>query len=113
MTTTTRKRPRRTKTIARRQAAKRPAKPSKAKALSLHIGLNSVDPKHYAGWSGDLLACENDARDMAVIAAAKGMTSTVLLTPQATRKRVLTSFRAAARRLKAGDLFFLSYSGHG
>ena len=40
----------------------------KAKAVSIHIGLNSVDPKHYAGWSGDLMACEFDANDMAAIA---------------------------------------------
>ena len=31
-----------------------------ARGVSLHIGLNSVDPKHYGGWSGDLVACEFD-----------------------------------------------------
>ena len=25
-----------------------------ATGLSLHIGLNGVDPKHYAGWDGEL-----------------------------------------------------------
>ena len=39
-----------------------------AKAVSIHIGLNSVNPKNYAGWSGDLVACEFDANDMAAIA---------------------------------------------
>ena len=40
--------------------------------LSLHMGLNAVDPKHYAGWPGELVACEADARDMRAIAKSKG-----------------------------------------
>ena len=38
------------------------------KGISLNIGLNSVDPKHYGGWDGQLAGCENDANDMADIA---------------------------------------------
>ena len=45
-------------------AKKTIAKP-KATALSLHLGLNAVDPVHYGGWSGELAACERDATDMA------------------------------------------------
>ena len=41
-----------------------------ARGIALTIGLNSVDPKHYAGWSGELNACEADAEDMASIATA-------------------------------------------
>jgi metacaspase-1 len=92
---------------------KRVSKVSKARALSLHIGLNAVDPKHYSGWSGDLRACENDARDMAAIAKSKGIVPTVLLTQQATRDHVLGGLRTAAKQLKTGDFFFLTYSGHG
>ena len=40
-------------------------------SLSLHIGLNSVSPAHYGGWSGELTACEFDANDMAAIARAE------------------------------------------
>ena len=83
------------------------------KALSLHIGLNTVDPKAYGGWSGPLAACEFDANDMAAIARAKGMKPTVLLTKKGTRSAVLAAMRAAAKALKSGDLFFMSYSGHG
>ena len=43
---------------------------SRPKALSLHIGLNAVDPKAYAGWSGPLAACEFDANDMAALATS-------------------------------------------
>jgi metacaspase-1 len=84
-----------------------------AKAISIHIGLNSVDPRHYAGWSGDLVACEFDAKDMAAIAHAASMTSTLLLTKEATRKNVLAAVRAASKTLKSGDLLFVTYSGHG
>ena len=35
----------------------------KPKGISLHVGLNRVDPVHYLGWKGELVACENDARD--------------------------------------------------
>ena len=29
--------------------------------ISVHIGLNSVDPGQYEGWNGQLTACEADA----------------------------------------------------
>lgn len=83
------------------------------KAWSLHIGLNAVDPVHYGGWDGVLSACEFDAYDMAAVAASRGMTRTLLLTKQATRAKVLAALRKAAKALKSGDLFFLTYSGHG
>ena len=85
----------------------------KPRAMSLHIGLNAVDPGHYGGWSGELAACEFDAQDMAAIAKSQGMASTLLLTRKGTRATTLAAIRAAAKRLKKGDLFFLSYSGHG
>ena len=84
-----------------------------ANGLALHLGLNSVDPKQYEGWDGPLAACENDAHDMAAISKSRGLKSTVLLTAKATRAATLRAIRNAARTLKAGDLFFLSYSGHG
>jgi hypothetical protein len=83
------------------------------KAHSLHIGLNGVSPAAYGGWAGPLAACEFDANDMAALARGKGMLPKVLLTKKATRAAVLTALRAAAKALKSGDLFFMSYSGHG
>ena len=88
-------------------AAKRP------KARSLHLGLNAVNPGAYGGWAGPLAACEFDAHDMAAIAVSKGMQATVLLTRKGTRAAFLGAMRSAAKALSAGDLFFLSYSGHG
>ena len=81
--------------------------------LSLHMGLNAVDPKHYAGWSGDLIACEADARDMRAIARSKGFADTVLMTASATRAAFLAEMNKAASTLKSGDMFLLTYSGHG
>lgn len=85
----------------------------RAKGMSLHIGLNSVSGAAYAGWEGPLSACEFDANDMAAIAKAKGMKSTILLTKKGTRAHVLSGLRSAAKSLKSGDFFFLTYSGHG
>ncbi len=85
----------------------------KPRALSLHIGLNGVSAAAYAGWDGPLAACEFDANDMAALARSQGMTPTVLLTKKATRAAVLAALRRAAKALKAGDLCFISYSGHG
>jgi hypothetical protein len=86
---------------------------AKRNALSLHIGLNGVSGSAYGGWTGPLAACEFDANDMAAIAASKGMRSTVYLTKKATRASVFAGLRAAAKALRSGDLFFLTYSGHG
>ncbi|CAL9362426.1 hypothetical protein SUDANB120_00694 [Streptomyces sp. enrichment culture] len=81
--------------------------------LSVHVGLNSVDPAAYGGWDGRLLACENDARDMAAVARAAGFEPTVLLTPEGTVDRVTAELRKAAGRLEDGDILLFTYSGHG
>ena len=41
------------------------------------------------------------------------MKSTLLLTKKGTRAHALAAMRQAAKRLVSGDLFFLTYSGHG
>lgn len=84
-----------------------------AKGISLHVGLNRVDPAHYDGWDGPLGACEADATSMEAIARSVGYTTQVLLTPRATRKSVSTAIEDAAGRLAAGDIFLVSYAGHG
>lgn len=81
--------------------------------FGLAIGLNSVSPTHYGGWSGPLGGCEPDARDMQKIAADAGLQTKLLLTAAATRQAVKNEIAAAAARLESGDLFVLSYSGHG
>lgn len=80
---------------------------------SLHIGVNKVDPAHYNGWEGTLQACEFDAQDMRALAEAKGFTPSILLTKEATAEAVGAGIARAAEQLADGDLFFLTYSGHG
>lgn len=80
---------------------------------SLHIGLNAVDPKHYAGWSGPLNACEADAADLRKIALSRKFKTAVLLTRKAKRGAVSGAIRKIGKAMKKGDLFVLSYSGHG
>ncbi|MBZ5667897.1 MAG: caspase family protein [Acidobacteriia bacterium] len=86
---------------------------SKPKGISLHIGLNRVDPVHYAGWKGELVACENDARDMETIASAQGFATQCLLTKAATCSAVLDAIEKGAKELVEDDFFLLTYSGLG
>ncbi|QPP07452.1 caspase family protein [Streptomyces bathyalis] len=82
--------------------------------MSIHIGLNKVDPKKYGGWDGKLIACENDARDMDRLAKEAGFRDrTTLLTKDATVDNVNSELRKAAKTLGAGDILLFSYSGHG
>jgi metacaspase-1 len=81
--------------------------------ISLHIGLNHVDPSHYSGWQGKLVAAEYDAKDMYQIALSQGFQPTLLLSEDATRGAVISAISNAALNLSKDDLFFISYSGHG
>jgi hypothetical protein len=84
-----------------------------AKGISIHLGLNSVDPAHYNGWDGRLNACEQDAKDMQAIAEGKGFEPQILLTKGATAEPVSEKVREAAAGLEEGDMLLLTYSGHG
>jgi metacaspase-1 len=84
-----------------------------SRGISLHIGLNSVDPAFYEGWDGTLLACENDADSMNKIASNLGYEAHNLTTKKATRSAVTDAISDAAKTLNADDIFLLTYSGHG
>jgi hypothetical protein len=84
-----------------------------ARGMSVHIGVNEVDPVHYQGWSGPLNACEADAEDLQLLAKDKGFRTEIFKTKVATRDKVIAAITAAADTLQSGDIFFLSYSGHG
>jgi hypothetical protein len=84
-----------------------------AKGQALTIGLNAVDPRHYQGWAGELNACEADAQDVAEIAKSKKFSVKTLLTKSATRAQATSEILNAARGLTKGDIFMLTYSGHG
>lgn len=83
------------------------------KGISLHIGLDYVDPNHYSGWDGALNAAEYDANDMYLITKSQGFHSAKLLRSEATRNAVISEIKKAAAILTKDDLFIISYSGHG
>jgi hypothetical protein len=82
-------------------------------AMSVHIGMNRVDPAKYGGWDGVLTGCERDAQTMAAIARAEGFTPRNLFAPQATAEAILGEIQQAAQTLRFGDIFLLTYAGHG
>ncbi len=75
--------------------------------------LNRVDPDHYQGWDGRLVACEFDANDMTALAAGSGFQTKTLLTEAATAKALIDAIEKAAATLESGDVLLLTYSGHG
>lgn len=83
------------------------------KGISLHIGLNHVDATAYGGWDGALAATVHDAHDMALLANTEGYRTQLLTDRQATATAVLTAIRTAGGKLRPGDVFLLSYAGHG
>ncbi len=84
-----------------------------AKGMSLHIGVNGVDPAHY-GSDEALAFCEADAQSMLEIATQQGFDpATLLLSADATCETVSDGIKKAARDLVKCDIFFLSYAGHG
>lgn len=85
-----------------------------AKGISIHVGVNHVDPAQYEGWDGMLAACEADARDMCALGKTQGFTAAAfLLSEKATADALTAALTAAAKQLKKGDILFLTYSGHG
>ena len=85
-----------------------------SKGISIHIGLNHVDPKHYQGWDGELNACIADAKDMRALAKKKGFAGNAMLVDgQATAAAVMAALLSASKKLVKGDILFLTYSGHG
>jgi hypothetical protein len=85
-----------------------------ANGFSLHVGLNSVDARHYGGWDGALYGCENDANDMATVAADAGFArQVILLTKDATAAHVLATLRSYCQIAKPGDTVLFTNSSHG
>lgn len=86
-----------------------------SRGISLHIGLNRVDNSQYPGYTiPDLAGCINDANSMKSIAQQAGFSTTdQLLDGQATAMNVLQKINEASSQLCSGDIFLLTYSGHG
>lgn len=83
-----------------------------ARGISVHIGVNVVDHDHYVDMI-DLDFCEADAEAMAQLASGQKFETTLLLGSEATRANVTSAILDAADTLEAGDIFLISYAGHG
>ena len=88
------------------------------KGISIHIGLNSVDPGHYEGWDGALAACEADAKDMYALARSRASRpSPPILTKKATASAVAapspTRRRSSRRAISCSSLLGPRRPGEG
>lgn len=82
-------------------------------AISIHIGLNGVNPNHY-GSERRLLGCRKDAEAMARIAENAGFSKrTLLRDTDASATHVREAVHAAVRDLSPTGFFLLTYAGHG
>lgn len=83
-----------------------------SKGLSLHIGVNIVDKKHY-GDIVELKAAVNDAKFWEGFAKKMGFKTRSLHNGKATSTDVLKQLKEYSTALKPGDILMLTYAGHG
>ena len=81
--------------------------------VGAHRAEHRSTPKHYQGWDGALQGCENDARDMEAIAKAAGFERHDPAHQSGHRRRRDRGDLGRGQEGRAGDLFLLTYSGHG
>jgi metacaspase-1 len=83
-----------------------------AKGYSLHIGINHANDIHYKS-PLKLKWCENDAEAMFQLATVSGYKATKILNESATTEHFLSYINEKAVQLVPGDIFLLTFSGHG
>jgi len=86
-----------------------------ARGIALLVGLTEVDSSQYRGWDGreGCFGCEKDAQAMQGILRPMGYEIKILLTREATAKRILDGLRESVASLEEGDIFVFYFSGHG
>ncbi len=87
-------------------------RPKGKRALSIHLGVNWVDPRHY-GEVSPLNACLYDAQRMRQLAEKMGFVTSMMTNTYATTESLLKYLRAQAQQLSDGDMLFITYAGHG
>lgn len=81
--------------------------------FSLHLGVNRYDTTVW-GPDADLKGCVHDALNMAILAKKMGYSkSAILLDEKATTGAVIDFLKDAAKIVRPGETFLLSYSSHG
>jgi hypothetical protein len=84
------------------------------KEYSLHIGINQVSERHYRGLVPELYGCWNDAVAMYEIAQKLNYYHPATLGDEcATFANVANDIIFISKLVKPGDIFLLTYSGHG
>lgn len=78
------------------------------KRYALCVGIND-----YPGSGSDLAGCVNDAHDWHVTLLSRGYDVRMLLDGEANKKSIVEVIRERLSRLKAGDRFVFTFSGHG
>jgi subtilisin family serine protease len=90
-----------------------PATSNNNLALSLHIGINFVDPTYYLGFVPPLSGCLNDMANMRKLAQQLGYNPVSLENAQATRSAILQHIESLGRVLEPGGTLLITYAGHG
>ena len=90
-----------------------PFRKNKPSGYALCVGLNSVSPDHYGGWSGELNACEYDAHAMEKLLKKSGFVTRTLLTREATSAAFDECVSALQQVAKSGDTIVVTSSDHG
>lgn len=84
------------------------------KKYSLHFGLNEVNPAQYPKTVSKLLCPENDAKFCFSMAVNAGFNAKQpFIGSNANSLNLLTEITAITKIIAPGDLFMLTYSGHG
>lgn len=78
------------------------------KRYALCVGINN-----YPGSGSDLSGCVNDAHDWHVTLLQQGYDVRMLLDGEANKKNIVEAIWERLSRLKAGDRFVFTFSGHG
>lgn len=90
-----------------------------SKGRALCLGVDGVLPTSFGGENLETACAREDAVEMAALASWRGFTTVDLLTPGApsTGRPTVAAFKAtmaeAADDLEWGDMFLLTFSGHG
>ncbi|MCC6410711.1 MAG: S8 family serine peptidase [Saprospiraceae bacterium] len=83
------------------------------KAISLHIGINNVDPGYYKGHVPPLSGCISDMEKMEALAKTKGFSTQTMRNSEATREAILQFLVEQSGELDKNDILLITYAGHG
>jgi len=81
-----------------------------ARGISIHVGVNKPDPSFQMT---PLNACVNDAVEMEKLASDHNFTTQLFIDDQAKFEPLKKAILEAAGKLKSGDIFLFTFSGHG